>query len=166
MERHTPRASVDSIDRSRRYPTPHELDQLWTWVCGSRIGGGYVRGDPAAIAKALGISAKALDRLMAGRSSFQVSTIRRVLARIDALLAAEAEAAPRLAKLAWSAEDGTARDARGRYYARYLAGDAWAYLTGCGDGYATAMEARHAAAKMNALQRASPEAFGASTGAV
>jgi hypothetical protein len=119
-----------------------------------------VRGSASEIAKALGVTTKVFERLMEGRSSFQVSTLRKVMARIDALIAAEAAAKDRLASLLWSLEDGTAGDERDRYYARYMAGGEWAYLTGCGDGYSSAMEARHAAAKMHALAHASPEAFG------
>jgi hypothetical protein len=156
-----PRISSPEVDRSRRFPASDELDKLWTWVCGSPLGGGYVRGGPAEIAKALGVTVKVLDRLMDGRASFQVSTLQKVMGRIDALIRIEQSAGEKLAKLSWSAEDNTAAGPRGRYFARYRAGDAWAYLTGCGDGYATAMEARHAAAKMHALMHASPEAFSA-----
>lgn len=151
--------SSPAMDRSRRFPTSEELDKLWTWVCGSSLGGGYMRGGPALVAKALGVTAKVLDRLMEGRSSFQVSTLRRVMDRIDALSRQEARAGEKLGRLAWRAEDNTACDERGRYFARYRAGDEWAYLIGCGDGYATAMEARHAAAKMHAVMNASPGAF-------
>jgi hypothetical protein len=159
--RSNPRISTPETDRSRRFPTSDELDKLWTWVCGSSLGGGYVRGSPAEIAKALGVTVKVLDRLMDGRASFQVSTLCKVMDRIDALIRVELAAGEKLASLSWSAEDNTAQGDRGRYFARYWAGDQWAYLIGCGDGYATPMEARHAAAKMHALKRASPEVFSA-----
>jgi hypothetical protein len=152
---------TSALDRSRRFPTSDELDKLWTWVCGSSLGGGYVRGSPSTIAKALGITVRVLDRLMDGRASFQVSTIQKVMARIDALTRMELSAGERLADLSWNAEDNTAEGDRGRYFARYRAGEAWAYLIGCGDGYSTAMEARHAAAKMHALMHASPGVFNA-----
>jgi hypothetical protein len=155
------RISTPAMDRTRRFPTSDELDRLWSWVCGSSLGGGYVRGSPSEIAKALGISVKVLDRLMDGRASFQVSTLKRVMEKIDALIRLEISAGRELAELSWSAEDNTAAGPRGRYFARYRDGDSWAYLIGCGDGYATAMEARHAAAKMHALTHASPGAFSA-----
>jgi hypothetical protein len=113
------------------------------------------------MAKTLGITTKVFERLMEGRSSFQRGTLRKVMDRIAALTAREANVGEELERLAWSATDGTACDERGRYYARYLAGGEWAYLFGCGDGYSTEMEARHAAAKMHALMHASPDAFAA-----
>src|SRR5215207_8693866 len=96
-----PRISTPAEDRSRRFPTSDELDKLWTWVCGSSLGGGYVRGSPAAIAKTLGVTVKVLDRLMDGRASFQVSTLHKVMARIDALTRIEQSAGDRLAELSW-----------------------------------------------------------------
>jgi hypothetical protein len=162
MDGYTGARFEDSLAaKSRRYPAPYELDKLWTWVCGSSLGGGFVRGAAAEVAKALGVTTRVFERLMQGRSSFRGGTLRRVMARIDALIEREAKDAGRLSALSWSPEDGTACDAKGRYYARYLAGDEWSYLIGCGEGYSSAMEARHAAAKMHALVNASPEAFGA-----
>lgn len=155
------RISTPALDRTRRFPTSDELDKLWSWVCGSPLGGGYVRGSAAEIAKSLGLTVKVLARLMDGRASFQVSTLQKVTKRIDMLVALEKAAGEELADLSWSVEDNIAMGARGRYFARYRAGGGWAYLIGCGDGYATAMEARHAAAKMHALMNASPEAFSA-----
>lgn len=155
------RISTAAMDRTRRFPTSDELDKLWAWVCGSRLGGGYVRGSPTEIARALGITVKVLERLMDGRASFQVSTLHKVMVRIDGLVRLENGTGKDLAELSWSAEDNTTIGPRGRYFARYRATGAWAYLIGCGDGYGTAMEARHAAAKMHALMHASPDAFSA-----
>jgi hypothetical protein len=54
----------------------------------------------------------------------------------------------RLARLAWSELDNTACDEQDRWYARYRASSGWAYVTGTGQGYASAAEARFVANKM------------------
>lgn len=154
-----------STDRQLRCLNPEESDRLWIWVCGSREGGGFVRGDARVTAKALGITPKALNRLMEGPYSLlRAGTIRRLMNRIAILERDEVGEYGRLARLSWS-EDGTARDEKGRWYVRYRLGGCWVYLTGAGEGYPSAVDARFAAAKMRVIAGTNGNGAVASTGA-
>jgi hypothetical protein len=136
-------------DRELRCLSQAEADRLWIWICGSLEGGGFLRGDLRATARALGLTRRALKRILAsGEVLLRVRTIERLMARLDALYWAESAQAPRLSRLHWSDNDNTAHDAQGRWYARYATSCGWAYLTGTGRGYETEVEARFAAFKM------------------
>jgi hypothetical protein len=140
------------LGRQLRCLSPEESDRLWVWICGSTEGGGFIRGDRSAVAKALKLSPKSLQRILDGPAPLlRVDTIRRVTRRLDELERAEADEGPRLSWLSWSEADDTARDARGVWYARYRRGGEWAYLTGTGKGYGSAAEARFAAFKMRVV---------------
>ena len=126
-----------------------EADRLWLWICGSLEGGGFIRGDHAATARALGLTPRRLNRILSSPETLlRVRTIKRLVARLEALDRAEALAAARLSRLAWSEIENTAEDDQGKWYARYSTSSGWAYLTGTGQGYETDLEARFAAAKM------------------
>jgi hypothetical protein len=126
-----------------------EADRLWLWICGSLEGGGFIRGDHAATVRALGLTPRHLNRILSGPETLlRVRTIERLVARLEALERAEALAAARLSRLAWSEIENTAQDDQGKWYARYSTSSGWAYLTGTGKGYESEIEARFAAAKM------------------
>lgn len=141
-----------SCHRSRRFLFPSELDKLWIWVCGSTLGGGFIRGTPKSISRALGIPVPTFERLMRGQSNFSVTTIENVLNTIDLISEKERRAGDRLSLLSWDSESNTARNEQGRFFARYSKDGAWHYLIGCGNGYRYLACARHAAEKMEALQ--------------
>jgi hypothetical protein len=149
-ERNTPRHARDRrSDRELRCLSQAEADRLWIWICGSLEGGGFIRGDHAATARALGLTPRHLNRILSGPETLlRVRTIERLLARLDALERAEAGAAARLARLGWSEIENIAEDGQGKWYARYSTASGWAYLIGTGQGYETEIEARFAAAKM------------------
>lgn len=150
-KRNTPRKSRDRrSDRELRCLSQAEADRLWIWICGSPEGGGFVRGDLVATARALGLTPKHLNRVLSHPEVLlRLRTIWRILARLDALERAETQAAARLSLLSWSEIDNTAEDEQGKWYARYPTPSGWAYLMGTGQGYDTKIEARFAAAKMH-----------------
>lgn len=141
-----------SHHRSRRFLVPSELDKLWIWVCGSTLGGGFIRGTPNSISRALGIPVRTFERLMRGQSNFSISTIENVLNTIDLISEKERQAGDMLSLLPWDSESNTARNEQGRFFARYSKDGVWHYLIGCGNGYRYLACARHAAEKMAALQ--------------
>lgn len=144
-------------DRELRCLSQAEADRLWIWICGSLEGGGFLRGDLRATARALGLTRRALKRILASSEVLlRVRTIERLMARLDALGRAEAAQAERLSRLHWSEVDNTAHDAQGRWYARYTTRSGWVYLTGTGQGYETEVEARFAASKMQLCARPGP----------
>ena len=136
-------------DRELRCLSSAEADRLWVWICGSRAGGGFIRGDLYDTARTLGLTPRDLNRILASPEALlRVRTIDRIGVRLDALERAEAGEAARLSQLAWSEVDNTAADEQGKWYARYWTASRWAYLTGAGQGYETEAEARFAASKM------------------
>ena len=142
-----------SVRSARRFLTPSELDRLWIWVCGSVLGGGFIRGTSSCIAKAFGIPVRTFERLMRGQSNFSVETIKKVLNTIDSISEKEEHAGEVLSKLCWDPENNTAHNEAGRYFARYLKDGSWSYLIGCGHGYKHLACARLAAEKMGALDQ-------------
>ncbi|NUQ74319.1 MAG: hypothetical protein HUU21_12240 [Polyangiaceae bacterium] len=149
-DRNTPRnGRARRSDRELRCLRQAEADRLWLWICGSLEGGGFIRGDLAATAQALGLKPRHLNRILSTPETLlRVRTIEKLLAKLDALERTEAAAAARLSRLSWSEMDNIAEDERGKWYARYSTPSGWAYITGTGRGYDTEIEARFAASKM------------------
>lgn len=151
---HLHQVNMKSDKNKRRFLTRAELDKLWTWVCGTTLGGGFIRGTSTSIAKALGIQTRTFERLMEGKSNFSINTIDMAISIIDNISKKEELSGDSLSRLAWDAESNTAQDENGRYFARYQKNGSWSYLIGCGSGYRYLACARHAADKMRALQAA------------
>jgi hypothetical protein len=149
-KRSTPGSARDRrSDRELRCLSQAEADRLWIWICGSLEGGGFIRGDLYATARALSLAPRDLNRILESPATLlRVRTIERLVARLDALERAEILEAARLSELAWSELENTAEDDKRRWYARYLTPSGWAYLAGTGQGYETEVEARLAASKM------------------